>query len=378
MDKSSLSRRSARTPVIAVLIPCYNEALTVAKVVRDFQRALPEAEIYVFDNNSRDATALVAREAGAIVVREKRQGKGFVVASMLERVDADYFIMVDGDDTYPADAAHRLLAPLFRGEADMVVGQRLSTFADKSFRPLHVFGNKLVRGLVNLSFGARLTDIMSGYRAFTRDVAERLPVVAFGFDIETEMTLQLLYRRFVIAEVPIAYGERPDGSSSKLRTFHDGARVLLKLLGIVKAYKPLTFFGALGLAAFLVGAVVGAFPVVEFVETGYISRVPSAMLAASCMILSALLISIGVVLHTLNFRILEMTNVLGKQIGRVRHRERLIRPARAVESLPRVVERIVERPVLPEPAQRERAAAGDDAATPAPTSVAASAAGGIR
>ena len=313
----SAARSAPRSPSIAVLVPCYDEATTIGKVVRDFRRALPEAEIYVFDNNSADGTAREAREAGAVVIREKRQGKGFVVASMLERVVADLYLMVDGDDTYPADAARALLAPLLRGDADMVVGQRLSTFADRSFRPLHVFGNKLVRSLVNVSFGARLTDIMSGYRAFTREVAERLPVVASGFDVETEMTLQLLYRDFVIVEVPIAYGERPEGSTSKLRTFHDGARVLLKILGILKAYKPLTFFGGLGILAFAAGLAAGVPPVLEFVRTGYITRLPSAVLAASCMILSVMLVSIGVVLHTLNFRILEMTNVLGKQIGRV-------------------------------------------------------------
>lgn len=307
------SPREPRT--IAVLIACYNEGPTIEKVVREFRHALPEATVYVFDNNSTDGSAALAAAAGAVVVPEKRQGKGHVVASMLTRVRADYYLMVDGDDTYPADRARDMLQPVVEGRADMVVGQRLSTYSDGSFRPFHVFGNRLVRDLINLSFGSRLTDILSGYRAFTREVALQLPVVASGFDVETEMTLQLLFRRFVIVEVPIAYGERPAGSFSKLRTFRDGFRVIVKILGIFKAYKPLTFFGGLGLAAFVLGVAAGTVVVVQYVLYRYVYSVPLAVLAASCMVLSIVLVAIGVMLHTLNFRILEMTNVLSKQIG---------------------------------------------------------------
>src|SRR3712207_6799242 len=286
-------------PSVAVLIPCFNEGLTVGKVVRDFRQALPHAAIYVFDNNSTDDTAAQARRAGAAVIREKRQGNGAVVAAMLAKVDADYFVMVDGDDTYPAEQAGDLLAPLLRGEADMVVGQRLSVYGQGSFRRLHVSGNLLVRGLINRIFSSRLQDIMSGYRAFTREVALNLPIVASGFDVETEMTLQLLYRRFVIREIPVAYRARPEGSSSKLRTIPDGIRVLLKILGVFKAYKPLTFFGGLALLAMTAGLVVGYFPVAEYFAYRYVFSVPKAILAASLVMIALLLASIGVLLHTL-------------------------------------------------------------------------------
>jgi glycosyltransferase involved in cell wall biosynthesis len=303
---------------IAVLIPCYNEAPTIGKVVRDFKKVLPQATVYVFDNNSSDGTEHEALAAGAVVLKEKRQGKGFVIASMLQKVEAEYYILVDGDDTYPAEKAMDLLTPLFRQEADMVVGQRLSVYAEKSFRPLHFFGNKLVRNIINTIFSAQTTDILSGYRAFTRELAENLPVVASGFDVETEMTLQLLYRRFLIREIPVAYRPRPKGSVSKLRTFHDGIRILIKILGIFKAYKPMTFFGVFAIVAFLIGSFFGSFVLYEYVLYRKIYSVPEALLSASCIVLGFILASIGVTLHTINFRILEMTNVLSKQIGRMR------------------------------------------------------------
>jgi hypothetical protein len=228
-------------------------------------------------------------------------------------VDADYYVMVDGDHTYPAEAAPLLLEPLLREQADMVVGQRLATYAEGSFRPLHVFGNRLVRWSINTIFSVKLTDIMSGYRAFTREVAATVPVVASGFDVETEMTLQVLYRRFVLQEVPVAYRARPEGSFSKLRTINDGALVLLKILGVFKAYKPLTFFGSLAIVTAVVGLIIGYFPVKEYVTERYVYSVPKAVLAASMMVLATLLVAMGVLLHTLNFRILEMTNILVRQ-----------------------------------------------------------------
>jgi glycosyltransferase involved in cell wall biosynthesis len=303
---------------IAVVIPCYNEALTIEKVVSDFRRVLPSASIVVFDNNSTDDSAALAEHAGAVVVREKRQGKGSVVSAILNTVDADYYVMVDGDDTYPADAVFGLLAPIMRGEADMVTGQRLSTFAEHSFRPLHVVGNKLVRTLVNLSFGVHLRDIMSGYRAFTREVAEHVPVVASGFDVETEMTLQLLYRRFVIREIPIAYRARRAGSVSKLNTVKDGTRVLAKIGSVLQAYKPLTFFGSVAIILCVVGLFIGHFVIREYIDYRYIFSVPKAILAAGLMVLAFLSASLGLLLHTINFRILEMTRVLSKQINRGR------------------------------------------------------------
>ena len=198
---------------VAVLIPCLDEALTVAKVVRDFQRELPGAAVYVYDNGSRDDTARVAAEAGALVRSEKRRGKGFVLARMLDEVEADLYVLVDGDDTYAAESVHALLSPVREGRADMAVGDRLQEFASGSFRPAHQFGNRLVAATINLAFGSRLRDVMSGLRVFHREVVERVPVVSRGFEIETALTLQCLHRDMVIAEVPIPYRGRPEGSA---------------------------------------------------------------------------------------------------------------------------------------------------------------------
>jgi glycosyltransferase involved in cell wall biosynthesis len=286
--------------------------------VTDFKKELPRASIYVFDNNSTDDTAAIATQAGATVVREKKQGKGFVIASMLNTIVADYYVMVDGDDTYDASCVHKLLEPVISAQADMAVGQRLSTFTKTAFRPLHVFGNHLVVNLINLIFSSQLSDVMSGYRAFTREVAISLPIVATGFDVETEMTLQLLYRHCIIQEVPVPYKERPVGSCSKLSTFRDGARVLFKILGIFKAYKPLTFFGGLGLLALLAGAIphfhvaLGLFN--GFQDTSLFDAVASVASVLCCLTL----VTAGAIIHTLNFRIMEMTSVLTKTYQLVR------------------------------------------------------------
>lgn len=305
-------------PTIAVLIPCFNESITIRKVIADFKRELPHATIYVFDNNSTDDSAEIARQEGATVIREKKQGKGSVIASMLNHVVADYYVMVDGDDTYPADCVHKLLELVFTNQADMVVGQRLSTYTTKAFRPLHVLGNRLVVSLINLIFSAKLTDVMSGYRAFSREVAISLPVVASGFDVETEMTLQLLYRRYVIREVPVPYQGRPEGSASKLSTFKDGIRVLFKIMGIFKAYKPFTFFGGLGLLAFFAGikphlrVLFGFFSGFQQIT---LMDIVASMASLSCCLI---LIMAGAIIHTLNFRILEMTNILTKSFQHMR------------------------------------------------------------
>jgi glycosyltransferase involved in cell wall biosynthesis len=301
---------------IAVLIPCYNEALTIVKVVKDFQTQLPDARIYVFDNNSSDGSDNLARAAGAIVIPEKRQGKGYVIASMFNKIDADYYLMVDGDDTYPAERARDLLQPLLEEKADMVAGYRLSEYEDKAFRPMHIAGNKLVCSLINLVFHSHLIDPMTGYRAFTREVAENLPIVASGFDVETEMTLQLLYRHFVIKELPIAYRARPVGSISKLRTYSDGFKVLMKILGIIEAYKPLTFFGSLAIVSFMVGAIGAVTVVVQYLNLHNFS-ILFGLLAVGGTLLSTTFLSVGLILHTMNFRILEMTNISSRQITRL-------------------------------------------------------------
>ncbi|MFH1420215.1 MAG: glycosyltransferase [Planctomycetota bacterium] len=297
---------------VAVLAPCYNEALTIAKVVGDFRRELPEAAVYVFDNNSTDGTAGIAAEAGAVVIREKKQGKGHVVAAMLEKVDADFYVMVDGDDTYPADRVHDLLAPLVGEEADVVVGRRDAEGQAAAYPRFHVFGNWLVCTLINVIFGSKLADIMSGYRAFTRDVARNLPVIAYGFDIETEMTLQCLYRKWVVREIPVAYRERPEGSESKLNTFQDGLRVLFRILSVFRSYKPLTFFGGLGILFFVAAVLLGVVAKFSFApESGY--RLAFIVLSGASVAMSLMACSIGVIVQLINFRFLESDSVLRRR-----------------------------------------------------------------
>jgi glycosyltransferase involved in cell wall biosynthesis len=303
-------------PSIAVLIPCHQEVLTIGKVVQDFRRALPGAVIYVYDNNSTDGTGEAARRAGAIVRREKRQGKGFVVASMFDQVDADILVMVDGDDTYDASAANALIEPILKGEADMTAAARLEAYTDKSFRPFHLLGNRMICGIVNWAFGSRVTDIFSGYRAFSREAVERIPITAAGFDVETELTLQALYRGLVIQEISAPYRERREGSYSKLNTISDGVRVMLRLFLILRSYKPLTFFGLCSIAVFILGLGAGARPVYEYITRSYVYAVPSAVLAASLVLLSFLLLGLGLTLNSTNLRLLELEKLVLRRVSK--------------------------------------------------------------
>ncbi len=303
---------------VAVLIPCYNEALTIGKVVSDFRRELPDAAIYVYDNNSRDTTAELALAAGATVVKERRQGKGYVIQAMFRDVDADAYIMVDGDDTYPADRVHELLAPVLAGEADLVVGNRLVEFEQGSYRGLHVFGNHLVVKSINFIFKAQLHDVMSGYRAFGRRLVDSVPAISRGFEVETELTLQTLYRNLLIVEVPIHYGARPEGSFSKLSTFRDGAKVLLKIVDIFKAYRPLLFFGVIGLVIALLGLGLGSIPIRDYLATGKVARFPTAILAAALEIMALVSITCGVVLDSINHHFRELSTLVlqGRRLPR--------------------------------------------------------------
>ncbi len=301
-------------PSVAVLIPCYNEAATIGKVVDDFRRELPEASVYVFDNCSSDETAAIAAEHEAIVIKEPRRGKGFVVDGMFDRVQADAYVMVDGDDTYPAEDVHALLKPVLDGNADMTVGARLDSHAETAFRPMHMFGNNLIRRLVNWLGHARLTDIMSGYRAFSRRVVERLPVVSGGFEVETEMTIQMLYYRMKIVEVPVHYRGRPAGSESKLRTLRDGSKVLWKIFTLFRSYKPLTFFGSVGVLFFICGILAGIPPIHDYVTTGKVPHFPLAILATGLMIISAGSVFAGILLHSLNWRLMEMHSVMSRKL----------------------------------------------------------------
>jgi len=299
-------------PAIAILIPCYNEEITIGKVIDDFRAQLPDAAVYVFDNCSTDRTSAIARERGALVIPEARQGKGFVVESMFDAVSADFYVLVDGDDTYPAEHVHELLEPVCSGKADMAVGARLAQYADQSFRPLHVFGNRLVCQLINRIFRARLSDIMSGYRAFNHKVIQRIPVVSSGFEVETELTVQMLYYKLKIAEIPVPYRGRPGGSVSKLRTLPDGLRVLWKLFSLFRNFKPLTFFGGLGILVFLLGAAASVPPLVSYVRSGYaeIRGFALVVMATSLFLLAAGLAFLGIILHAVNWRFKELHNVM--------------------------------------------------------------------
>jgi glycosyltransferase involved in cell wall biosynthesis len=297
---------------IAVLIPCYQEEQTVGKVVQDFKRVLPDAEIYVFDNNCTDKTAQVAQAAGAIVIREKRQGKGHVVAAMFEQVDADIYVMVDGDDTYDAASVNLLLQPIFKGDADITVAGRLHQFGDKSFRNFHILGNRLVCYIINRMFESNINDIFSGYRAFTREAARLIPITARGFDVETELTLQALYRGLVIKEVEAPYGERPEGSFSKLKTGSDGVLVLLKLFLMIRSYKPLTFFGGLSMVVLALALLAAIRPLAEFVVDHSVHSIASFVLAATLVLLSAFSLGLGLVLNSINLRLLEVEKLIRK------------------------------------------------------------------
>ena len=303
-------------PSIAITIPCYQEEKTIGQVVTDFRAQLPHAAIYVFDNNCTDRTAEFARAAGATVIREKKQGKGYVVATLFEVVDADIIVMIDGDGTYDATAVHRLLAPVLAGDADMVVAARLEQYTDKSFRKFHVAGNQMVCGIINRIFDANISDIFSGYRAFTRECAQSIPITSRGFDVETELTVQSLYRGMVIKEIEAPYGERPAGSFSKLRTLPDGMRVLLRLFLLLRAYKPLSLFGTLFIILFVVAVATGILPFSELVLHRYVASRASAIVSIASGMLAFMSLSLGLVLSSVNQRFLELERVVVKRIKR--------------------------------------------------------------
>lgn len=285
---------------VAVLIPCYNEAVTIGKVIDDFKRVLPDADIYVYDNNSKDDTAAIAEDHGAIVRTEPRQGKGNVVRQMFREIDADYYIMVDGDDTYPAEAAPRLLEPLMNDTADMTVGDRLSngTYGEENDRAFHGFGNNLVRCLIKVIYGYAFDDVMTGYRAFNRIFVKTMPVLSEGFQIETELSIHAVDKRFRIADVPIDYRDRPEGSYSKLSTFGDGAKVLRAIASLFKDHKPMAFFGWLALILIVLGLIAGIPVIAEYFQTGLVPRFPTAILAIALVICGALSFTAGIILDT--------------------------------------------------------------------------------
>lgn len=294
------AKRGSMADTVAVLIPCYNEAVTIGKVIDDFKRVLPDADIYVYDNNSKDDTAAIAEEHGAIVRFEPRQGKGNVVRQMFREIDADYYIMVDGDDTYPAEAAPNLLKPLMDDVADMTVGDRLSngTYGEENDRAFHGFGNDLVRWLIKVIYGYAFDDVMTGYRAFNRVFVKTMPVLSEGFQIETELSIHAVDKRFRIKDVPIDYRDRPEGSYSKLSTFGDGAKVLRAIASLFKDHKPMAFFGWLALILVVLGLIAGIPVIVEYFQTGLVPRFPTAILAIALVICGALSFTAGIILDT--------------------------------------------------------------------------------
>lgn len=290
---------SSEVSDVAVLIPCFNEAITIEKVVTDFKRMLPSATIYVYDNNSSDKTAAIASDAGAVVRNEPRQGKGNVVRAMFNEIDADAYVMVDGDDTYPAESAPDMVEKILAGY-DMVIGDRLSsTYFQENKRAFHGFGNKLVRSSINSMFHSKVQDIMTGYRAFSRKFVKTYPCLSKGFEIETEMTIHSLDKNVRICEIPVQYRDRPEGSESKLDTLGDGIRVLSTIFHMIREYKPLPFFGLLGLISAVVGGCFGVSVVLEFWRTGLVARFPTLLVSVLLILLGMLLIITGIILDVL-------------------------------------------------------------------------------
>ena len=296
----------------AILLPCFNEEATIGVVIDDVRANCPAAEIVVFDNNSTDRSAAIAAEKNVRVVRVSRQGKGNVVRAMLKRVEADVYVMLDADATYPAARMPDLIKPVLDGTSDMVVGARFSRPEAGAFRRFHHTGNLILCRLISLIWGARLTDVLSGYRAFTAEVARILPVVSSGFEVETEMTVQALFYNMTISEVDIEYRARPEGSFSKLRSYRDGFAIFLQVVHLLRAYKPLTTFGGLGLVCFGLALLIGL-PASLVPD---LSRPAIAgVLAETFILLGAVLISTGLILHTLNFRVKELHSVITRRPG---------------------------------------------------------------
>ena len=285
---------------IAVLIPCYNESKTIGKVVKDYKKVLPNADIYVYDNNSTDGTDKIAKKAGAIVKYEYRQGKGNVIRSMFKDIDADCYLMIDGDDTYPKENAKEMCDLILNGKADMVIGDRLSsTYFTENKRPFHNFGNKMVRGLINTLFKSNIHDIMTGYRAFSYEFVKTFPVLSKGFEIETEMTIHALDKNFLLKEIPVEYRDRPEGSVSKLNTYSDGFKVLKTIARLFKEYKPMIFFTIISLIFLIISLIFGIPVFIEYFETGLVPRFPTLIFAGFMLIIAILLLICGLILEVL-------------------------------------------------------------------------------
>lgn len=285
---------------IAVLIPCFNEAKTIEKVVNDYKKALPEADIYVYDNNSTDSTATIAERTGAIVRYEPRQGKGNVIRQMFRDINADCYLITDGDDTYSAENAKEMCSYILDGKADMVIGDRLSsTYFKENKRRFHNFGNKIVRLLINKLFNNNIKDIMTGYRAFSKQFVKSFPVLSKGFEIETEMTIHAVDKNFKLVEIPIGYKDRPEGSISKLNTYKDGLKVMKTIATLFREYKPFLFFAVFSVIILIVSLLFMIPVFIEYFKTGLVPKIPTLIFSLMLMVIAILLWVCGIILDVI-------------------------------------------------------------------------------
>lgn len=300
---------------IAVLIPCYNESQTIEKVVNDFKKELPEAEIFVYDNNSKDGTDVIAKNAGATVEYEYRQGKGNVIRSMFRNIDADCYLMIDGDDTYPSEYARQMCDLVLNKKVDMVIGDRLSsTYFEENKRPFHNFGNRIVRFLINKLFNNNVKDIMTGYRAFSYQFVKTFPVLSKGFEIETEMTIHAVDKNFLLEEIPVQYRDRPEGSVSKLNTYSDGFKVLKTIATLFKEYKPALFFNLIALV-FAIVSISFVVPVfIDYFNTGLVLRFPTLIVSSILMVISLLMWVCGLILQIITKKHRQLFEIMLNQL----------------------------------------------------------------
>lgn len=305
MDESEVRQLS-----VAVALPCYNEAISIAKVIRDFRIVLPVADIIVFDNASDDSTAQIARENGARVVMVNRRGKGNVVQAIFNTLNTDILVICDGDNTYVAEDVRKLLESLKNGTADMVVGNRFNHVSRKGFSLSHRFGNVLFRGLLNNLFQTKYADILSGYRAMKREFYKNIPLLSSGFEVETELTLQALERGYDISEVAVDYRDRSADSHSKIREFRDGSKIIFTIISLLRDYRPMIFFSCIGVVFLIFGIFFGSIIILEYINTGYISRVPTAILTISLVLVGINAFMSGLILSAVNRRYREMEIIM--------------------------------------------------------------------
>lgn len=306
---------------IAVLIPCYNESKTIEKVVKDYKNALPEADIYVYDNNSTDKTDELARKAGAIVRYETKQGKGNVIRTMFREIEADCYLMIDGDDTYPAENAREMCDYVLKDKVDMVIGDRLSsTYFTENKRKFHNFGNRIVRWSINTIFRSKINDIMTGYRAFSYQFAKTYPVLSKGFEIETEMTIHAIDKNFTLKEIPVQYRDRPEGSVSKLNTYKDGVKVIKTIATLFKEYKPGIFFNLISLFIFIIAAILAVPVFIEYMHTGLVPRFPTLIVACILLVICLLLSATSIILQVIVKKNRQMFEIMVNMINMLKEK----------------------------------------------------------